>query len=66
MPHPSLLSPNQPTQSSPHAQKLHKGVIRDEQLYRIKRAQLLAGQLHPAAAVAPAAAAAQQQQQQGR
>ncbi len=30
-------------------QKLHKGVIRDEELYRMKKQQLMAGQLSPAA-----------------
>ena len=42
-------------------QKLHKGVIRDEELYRSKRAQLLAGELRPAAAAVVPGAAAQQQ-----
>ncbi|KAL4436994.1 hypothetical protein ABPG75_004133 [Micractinium tetrahymenae] len=30
-------------------EKLHKGVIRDEELYRLKKQQLLAGELAPAA-----------------
>lgn len=43
-------------------QKLHKGVIRDEELYRIKKQQLLAGQLIPAQVqVAQAAATTAQQ-----
>jgi hypothetical protein len=31
-----------------HLQKLHKGVIRDEEMYRKKKQQLLAGELQPA------------------
>jgi hypothetical protein len=29
-------------------QKLHQGVIRDEEMYRLKRQQMLAGELRPA------------------
>jgi len=41
-------------------QKLHKGVIRDAELYRIKKQQLLAGELVPAGAAQVPSASTQQ------